>query len=135
MRSPPAYRAPTSVERATVEHLLAVDVADAAVLRAQLATAQVRSGCDCGCPTIEIKPDVRRSERAASLAGSLGVIAEAVSRRDSQAHPAMLLLFARDGWLSGLEFVDADGSKDRWSVPPVDSWEVASPTEVPPGAT
>ena len=126
------FRPLSDRERASVAYLLTDAIPDAGVLREQARTARARPACDCGCPSIELEPDRARSSPAPSFSGTFRPIAEAVTRRDGPAHPALMLLFVKDGWLHELELADMAGTKKAWELPDPSSWEPPIPSEPPP---
>jgi hypothetical protein len=103
-------------ERRLVEAMLScVGESEAAALRSQLDIAEVRSGCPCGCGTIDfVLPEVvpARSHREGS-----GVLAEGdVLDADGEAVGG-LLLFLDDGRLLDLEVYSFG---DPLQLPPVE---------------
>ncbi len=104
----------TQGERQLVEAMLAhVGELEASALRLQLDVAEVRSGCPCGCGTIDfLLPETvpARSPRAGS-----GVLVEGdVLNEDGEAVGGLLLVVG-DGRLSDLEV-----------------WSVGDPLMLPP---
>jgi len=107
-------RPPTKGERQLVEAMLThVDEPESSALRAQLDVTEVRSGCPCGCGTIDfVLPEIlpARSPRTGA-----GVLVEGDVLDESGNPVGGLLLFLDDGRLSDLEV-----------------WSVGDPLPLPP---
>jgi hypothetical protein len=86
----------TPDESESLDCLLRADFPGVDVLREQAEKARVVGGCGCGCPTVNLEVDLRRSRRADP---GRGVLSAWVLDDEG----AALLLFVREGKLSGLE--------------------------------
>jgi len=103
-----SFRDLTNSERELLDGLLAHDFSGADDLRQQVAIARVRSGCHCGCGTLEFEkdlegepPDPAAVERPVDLEGVV---------LNAQGSPVGgLLLFVRQGHLSSLEVYSTAG--------------------------
>lgn len=88
------------VARALLEAMLAHDAPSAPALRVQAGSVLARSGCTCGCGTLDLEV-ADPAAPVAELHGSFPLEGEV---RDDDGTPvAGLLLFAEEGRLSSLE--------------------------------
>jgi len=93
----------TSDERDMLEWLLANGYEGASAFTSQLAQVKVISRCACGCPTI----DLAVGEKHERTSGSSTILADAVGY-SPEGVKVDVILHARDGQLSELEFVSHD---------------------------
>jgi hypothetical protein len=115
-------RPPSTREREILDFLLSVDFAGAPELRAQAATASVTAMCPCGCASFDT--DVDRTLTPAGVESVVPVHAW------SNEGAFELLLFARDGWLAGVEIVYYDEESPK-TFPPPDTFDQPKPdTEI-----
>ncbi|MFC9894605.1 hypothetical protein ACFVMC_13030 [Nocardia sp. NPDC127579] len=95
-------------EQGALLAMLRRDFPGAAELRAQALTAKVVGKCRCGCPTIDLEVD--------PSAPTAVDIPNPVS--EASTDDGGLLLFARDGKLTGLEYYPlTDVTPDRFPPP------------------
>ena len=106
----------TPAERMVLDLLLSVEFAGVGELREQARSVVVTGGCDCGCPTVDLR--VSSDVPAVAGFGSGLVPAEGVVSKAGQAVPEQIILFARDGRLSSLEYVWIEEPPQQW--PPRD---------------
>jgi hypothetical protein len=103
------FRPLSEQERAVILALLNPSFVGRDELLTQLTTARASIGCDCGCPTIALAAD-----KTLSSAPVRGYVA-AEAAADIDGEPIQILLFARDGYMSGLELVwYGDEPPRRW---------------------
>lgn len=97
-----ARRPASAAERGLVAWLLqhAATAERAAALLDAVQSLQVVDACDCGCPSVDF---VREGQGAGAQ-----IVAEAQGTQDDGC-PLTVLLWTRDGVLSGLEVFDYDG--------------------------
>ena len=115
---PPEFPRPLSEsERDVLTALLSFDFRGAAKLRKQVPNVQVIGMCGCGCPTIVMS--VIDAPRAPKKRVSLPLPNDFQSLgSDPGAPPGWIMLFTRDGFLSGMEYYTADGEiPTRWPSP------------------
>lgn len=116
----------SGVARALLDAMLAHDVPSAPALRAQAGSVLARSGCTCGCGTL----DLEVTDPDAPVAGLHGTFPIEGEVHDDDGTPvAGLLLFADEGRLSSLEiFSYAD---DGFPLPSLDrvTWFERPPVE------
>jgi hypothetical protein len=94
----------TTTERALLDALLGDDVDGVAELRAQARRATASTGCECGCVTLDLHvPDEVPVSAAAGTAALEGTVVDAAGEPIGE-----LLLYVRDGRLSGLEVHSLD---------------------------
>lgn len=106
---------------ALIEALLPLGSPGREQFLAQVPHAVVVKRCGCGCVTVDLEVDRSGAQPAVGLGG---IVAEADWTFDTEVAGG-LLLFAQDGYLSGLEAysVTAD-SVTRWPLPR----KIAQPT-------
>ena len=92
------WRALEPNEVALLDALTSLEFDGATELRAQIAAAEARPGCECGCGTIALRVDEESAPRA--NVSRQPVRGEAEVEADP---PGGLILFAKDGYLSCLE--------------------------------
>lgn len=94
--------------------LLSSDFAGADELREQAKSAVVVGGCDCGCPSVDL-----RAPRGASAVGlsSRLVPCELEVAPAGEEPPGQVILFADDGRLSYLEYVFFGETPAKWPDP------------------
>jgi hypothetical protein len=107
----PEFRALTLEEFGLLEWLLAHGAAEAANYAAQLSRVSVVARCTCGCPTLDLALDGKKSRTA----GVSKILAEAEGR-SPEGTPVYVMLHAREEELSELEVISADGTK-TFSLP------------------
>lgn len=107
-----ARRPTTATERGLIRWLLehaAIDPGAPGLLE-QIDRLQVVDACDCGCPSVDF---MREGQGAGAQ-----ILAEAAGET-SAGEPLGILLWGRDGTISGVEVFDYDGG--TWfPLPPVD---------------
>lgn len=118
----------TEREREVLDFLLAADFQGAPALRVQARSARVTGVCGCGCATIDLEVDRETSPRA-ELAKRVPV--EAFGKSQSPDAAGGLLLFADDGWLSGLEIWFTSDEPPR-EFPPSEMFELPRNRNLPP---
>jgi hypothetical protein len=81
-------------------------------LRQQAMGVRVVGQCDCGCPTIDLRPDV--SAPSAAIDGPL-VPVELTIEPEADEPPGEVLLFIETGRMSSLEYVFySDAAPSEW---------------------
>jgi hypothetical protein len=106
----------TPAERMVLDLLLSVEFTGAGVLREQARSVVITGGCDCGCPTVDL---LVGSEVPAVAEFHLGLVpAEGVVSMPGRAFSEQIILFARGGRLSRLEYVWIEEAPRQW--PPAD---------------
>lgn len=123
----------TEREREVLEFLVSIDDPAAHALRAQAATAQVTGECKCGCGAIEL--DVDR-ERTPPVAVSFPIESFKDDRDDPEAC-LWLMLWATDGWISGIEiaWLSEDGPQGLPSPEGFDQPKPQPPRSKPPSGS
>ena len=117
-----AYRALTDREREILDLLLSIEVDGIDELRGQ--AAHVRAArWNCGCASFNLIVDRAKAPRSTVIRSPLS---EASPREhgDPDGHYE-LLLWVRDGWLSGVEIVDyveRHGEQSPQEIPPLAYW-------------
>jgi hypothetical protein len=96
-----AWRPLTIQERTLLQALTDQDFPGSDELRQQIAFAEARKGCECGCGTIELAVD--RADVAPAPITHQPVPGEAEVLGVSGESIGGLILWARDGYLSSLE--------------------------------
>ncbi|HYG09033.1 MAG TPA: hypothetical protein VD835_03560 [Pyrinomonadaceae bacterium] len=100
------FRALTLEEFRLLEWLLAHGTAEAANYVAQLPRASVVARCTCGCPTLDLALDGKKSRTV----GVSKILAKAEGR-SPEGTPVYVMLHAREEELSELEVVSVDETK------------------------
>jgi hypothetical protein len=111
----PAYRRLTDVETEFITWLLEHSSSGAEKYLPQLASAQVRSSCTCGCPSIAFSAPQNGSVATAPPE----IIADFTGAEDGLS--VGLILFAREGVLSELEAYPYEDAKRPFRFPPLES--------------
>ena len=101
------HRDLTSDERILLEWLIANGNDDAVAFASQLSQVKVVSRCACGCPSI----DLAVGEKQERIAGPSTILADAVGYSPEGVR-VDVILHAREGQLSELEFVSHDGTTE-----------------------
>ena len=91
----------TSLERTVLERILTVDFDGAEAFRKQVPGLRVIAKCDCGCPTVMFQTESNAHER---LLGAEGRYAPT----EPDGPPGEVIIFARNGELSSVEYVYYD---------------------------
>lgn len=91
-------------ERRVLDVMLALDFPGAPELRAQVDSAQVSKGCDCGCPSVDLV--VQDDAPLATVTTRTPVNAEVDGVLGGG-----LIVFVVEGRLSGLEYYSAEDEK------------------------
>jgi hypothetical protein len=102
----------TAAERMVLDLLLSAEFAGVGVLREQARSVVVTGGCDCGCPTVDLR--VGGDVRAVAGLGSGLVLAQGVVSVAGQDAAEEIILFLRDGRLSCLEYVWLEEPPRQW---------------------
>lgn len=103
----------TEAERRILDVLLSEDLPDAEELRAQIPHTVVVGRCDCGCPSVYLEVPVEVRPASAKPAHRWPRTADVAPAGDGL--PATIVLFLKDGRLSGLEYASVgDQSKVEW---------------------
>jgi hypothetical protein len=106
-------------ERSLLDWLLRHGTPEAGDYASQLPQVTVVSRCGCGCPTIDLAVAGRSAPPGSPttiLADGEGISPEGVR--------CGIILFARDGILSEMEFYPVDGDVYRFSLPLIDSIKI-----------
>ncbi len=109
-------RALTAREAEILDFLLSAEFPSVEALRAQRKVVRLVGRCDCGCATIDLSVQPEKAPQSDDR--SWEPVVEAQSRHDEGFPPYELLLFARDGWLSGLEIVVYEEDSGPSEFPP-----------------
>ena len=102
----PEHRDLTFDERRLLEWLIANGDAHASAFASQLPRAKVVARCICGCPTLDLALDEKRSRTV----GASTILADAAGRSPERV-PVNVILHAREGEISELEVISCDGTK------------------------
>jgi hypothetical protein len=101
-------------ERLMLDLVLSSDFAGVDELREQVTSAVVVGGCDCGCPSVDLR--ARHGASAAGLDSRL-VPSELEVMPAGDELPAQVILFADNGRLSYLEYVFFGETPAKWPDP------------------
>ena len=102
----PERRDLTFDERRLLEWLIAHGNAHASAFALQLPRVKVVARCTCGCPTLDLALDEKKSRTVGAstiLAGAAG--------RSPEGVPVNVILHAREGEISELEVISCDETK------------------------
>jgi len=88
-------------EARVMDQLLSLDFPGASELRLQQAHARVVGRCQCGCATVDLAVDVSSAPPALGVPSPIPAEAEVVGEGDQPV--GGVIVFLKDGYLSGLE--------------------------------
>jgi hypothetical protein len=98
---------------------------DVETYRAQVPHTEAVAPCSCGCPSVTLRVDDTRAERAAFRGAPLLPV-QAVSSGGPTDDLAQLILFAPGGWLEDLELVYYTVEPPTEIAPP-ERWRLVGP--------
>jgi hypothetical protein len=88
-------------EARVLDQLLSLDFPGASELRLQQAHARVVGRCQCGCATVDLAVDISSAPPAQGVRSPIPAEAEVVG--EGEQPPGGVIVFLKDGYLSGLE--------------------------------
>ena len=103
--------------------LLSVEMTGIEELRAQVPYVRV-ARWDCGCASFSVQVD--RSAAPRSRLRTSPAVEAYSKRQDDPASAFELLLWVKDGWLTGVEIVDyveRHGDDSPAEIPPPEEWQ------------
>ena len=99
----PEYRDLTFEERRLLEWLIANGNPEAPAYGSQLPQVKVVARCTCGCPTLDLALDAKKSRTV----GASTILADAFGH-SPEGVPVNVILHAREGEISELEVIPCD---------------------------
>jgi hypothetical protein len=105
-------RALISDEIRVMDQLLSLDFPGASELRLQQAHARVVGRCQCGCATVDLAVDVSSAPPARGVPSPIPAEAEVVGEDEQPV--GGVIVFLKDGYLSGLEIYSHGAPISEW---------------------